>query len=105
MEWYEWGVVNPWHVNAPSLFSKVNVLEPHPNLPYLATSGLDDEVKIWLPTAQNEIDEKKIEKVSDFGAWHFFELSQFFFEQKFSLWRLCFKGYNVDLKAEFQSEG
>jgi len=28
----------------------VNVLEPHPSLPVLATSGLDDEVKIWLPT-------------------------------------------------------
>jgi len=28
----------------------VNVLEPHPSLPVLATSGLDDEVKVWLPT-------------------------------------------------------
>jgi len=27
----------------------VNVLEPHPTLPVLATSGLDDEVKVWLP--------------------------------------------------------
>jgi WD repeat-containing protein 42A len=27
----------------------VNVLEPHPTLPVLATSGLDDEVKLWLP--------------------------------------------------------
>ena len=27
----------------------VNVLEPHPNLPVLATSGLDDDVKIWQP--------------------------------------------------------
>ena len=27
----------------------VNVLEPHPSLPVLATSGLDDEVKVWLP--------------------------------------------------------
>ena len=27
----------------------VNVLEPHPSLPFLATSGLDDDVKIWMP--------------------------------------------------------
>jgi len=27
----------------------VNVIEPHPNLPVLATSGLDSEVKIWTP--------------------------------------------------------
>ena len=25
----------------------VNCLEPHPNLPTLATSGLDNQVKIW----------------------------------------------------------
>lgn len=28
----------------------VNVIEPHPNLPVLATSGLDSEVKIWTPS-------------------------------------------------------
>jgi len=27
----------------------VNVLEPHPSMPVLATSGLDDEVKLWMP--------------------------------------------------------
>jgi len=27
----------------------VNVLEPHPTMPILATSGLDEEVKIWYP--------------------------------------------------------
>ena len=27
----------------------VNVLEPHPTMPVLATSGLDDEVKLWMP--------------------------------------------------------
>ena len=31
---------------------------PHPNLPVLATSGLDDDVKIWLPTANEEEDEE-----------------------------------------------
>ena len=29
----------------------VNVLEPHPSLPILATSGLDDEVKIMMVMA------------------------------------------------------
>ncbi|CAO1319177.1 unnamed protein product, partial [Diamesa hyperborea] len=28
----------------------VNVLEPHPNLPVLATSGLDKDIKIWMPS-------------------------------------------------------
>ena len=27
----------------------VNCLEPHPSMPVLATSGLDDDVKIWTP--------------------------------------------------------
>uniref|UniRef100_A0A8B9MM74 DDB1- and CUL4-associated factor 8 n=1 Tax=Accipiter nisus TaxID=211598 RepID=A0A8B9MM74_9AVES len=31
----------------------VNCLEPHPHLPVLATSGLDHDVKIWAPTAEN----------------------------------------------------
>lgn len=30
----------------------VNVLEPHPYGPVLATSGLDHDVKIWAPTAE-----------------------------------------------------
>lgn len=30
----------------------VNCLEPHPFAPILATSGLDHDVKIWLPTAE-----------------------------------------------------
>lgn len=40
----------------------VNVLEPHPNLPYLATSGLDDQVKIWLPTSECPTSDDVIEK-------------------------------------------
>ena len=31
---------------------QVNCLEPHPNAPVLATSGLDHDVKLWLPTAE-----------------------------------------------------
>jgi len=29
----------------------VNCLEPHPSIPVLATSGLDDDVKIWCPNS------------------------------------------------------
>ncbi len=31
----------------------VNALEPHPTLPYMATSGLDHSVKIWAPKRRN----------------------------------------------------
>lgn len=31
-------------------------MEPHPNCPILATSGLDHEVKIWSPTANEATD-------------------------------------------------
>ncbi|CAO1354146.1 unnamed protein product [Diamesa serratosioi] len=31
----------------------VNVLEPHPNLPVLATSGLDKDIKIWMPSNED----------------------------------------------------
>ena len=30
----------------------VNVLEPHPNFPVMATSGLDSDIKIWTPTSE-----------------------------------------------------
>ena len=42
---------------------QTNVLEPHPSLPVLATSGLDDEVKIWLPSNNSTLDWKEVEKV------------------------------------------
>ncbi|PNF37312.1 DDB1- and CUL4-associated factor 8 [Cryptotermes secundus] len=32
----------------------VNCLEPHPQIPVLATSGLDDDVKIWVPSCEQE---------------------------------------------------
>ncbi|KAK2575348.1 hypothetical protein KPH14_012570 [Odynerus spinipes] len=31
----------------------VNHLEPHPHIPILATSGLDYDVKIWIPSSEN----------------------------------------------------
>ena len=45
---------------------QTNVLEPHPSLPVLATSGLDDEVKIWLPSNNSTLDWKEVEKVSSY---------------------------------------
>ncbi|ENN80678.1 hypothetical protein YQE_02903, partial [Dendroctonus ponderosae] len=32
----------------------VNCLEPHPQLPFLATSGLDWDVKLWVPSCEEE---------------------------------------------------
>ena len=40
----------------------VNVLEPHPSLPFLATSGLDDDVKIWMPGPELEEKETKLRR-------------------------------------------
>ncbi|KAL4229253.1 DDB1- and CUL4-associated factor 8 [Mactra antiquata] len=41
----------------------INVLEPHPFAPVLATSGLDHDVKIWAPTAENPTDLKGLSKL------------------------------------------
>lgn len=45
-----------WKCDTSSEFSlsfvfQINVLEPHPFAPILATSGLDHDVKIWAPTS------------------------------------------------------
>lgn len=34
----------------------INVLEPHPEFPILATSGLDSDVKIWVPSNEKPTD-------------------------------------------------
>ncbi|XP_051990274.1 DDB1- and CUL4-associated factor 8 isoform X1 [Xyrauchen texanus] len=41
----------------------VNCLEPHPHLPGLATSGLDHDVKLWAPTAENPTALKGLKEV------------------------------------------
>lgn len=41
----------------------INVLEPHPYAPVLATSGLDHDVKIWAPTAEKPTTLKGLSKV------------------------------------------
>ena len=46
------------------LLQQVNVLEPHPHLPILATSGLDHDVKVFYPTANEAVDTKDVERVS-----------------------------------------
>lgn len=43
----------------------VNCLQPHPKLPYLASSGIDYDVKIWAPILQDKgFDEEAAEIVS-----------------------------------------
>ncbi|KAG9273632.1 DDB1- and CUL4-associated factor 8 [Astyanax mexicanus] len=41
----------------------VNCLEPHPHLPGLATSGLDHDVKLWAPTAEDPTSLKGLKEV------------------------------------------
>ncbi|XP_051984749.1 DDB1- and CUL4-associated factor 8-like [Xyrauchen texanus] len=41
----------------------VNCLEPHPHIPGLATSGLDHDVKLWAPTAENPTTLKGLKEV------------------------------------------
>ncbi|GFQ81027.1 DDB1- and CUL4-associated factor 8 [Trichonephila clavata] len=40
--------------------SKVNCLEQHPTMPVLATSGLDDDIKIWVPSCEDPPDLKNL---------------------------------------------
>lgn len=40
----------------------VNHLEPHPHVPILATSGLDYDVKIWIPSSENNPTMTNLEK-------------------------------------------
>lgn len=35
----------------------VNCLQPHPTLPYLATSGIDYDIKLFAPVGQYDDDE------------------------------------------------
>ena len=42
---------------------QVNVLEPHPHIPVLATSGLDDDIKIWVPTCEEDPQLSDLEQV------------------------------------------
>lgn len=39
------------------------MLEPHPHIPVLATSGLDDDVKIWVPTCEEDPDLPNLDQV------------------------------------------
>lgn len=40
----------------------VNVLECHPEFPFLATSGIDSDVKIWVPSNEKPLDLSGLEK-------------------------------------------
>lgn len=43
----------------------VNVLEPHPNFPVIATSGLEHDVKIWQPLSDKPVDFTRLKNVSN----------------------------------------
>ncbi|CAD5121493.1 DgyrCDS9998 [Dimorphilus gyrociliatus] len=43
----------------------VNVLEPHPTLPVLATSGLDNDVKLWMPNPSEDNSLEDLEVLMD----------------------------------------
>lgn len=38
--------------NVIIIFLKVNCIEPHPTIPVIASSGLDHNVKLWVPTSK-----------------------------------------------------
>ncbi|MEQ2161276.1 hypothetical protein GOODEAATRI_008093 [Goodea atripinnis] len=48
----------------------VNCLEPHPHLPGMATSGLDHDIKLWAPTAENPTGLKGLKEVPIPGCLH-----------------------------------
>lgn len=51
---------------------QVNCLEPHPHLPGMATSGLDYDIKLWAPTAENPTGLKGLKEVLlSFLSTHF----------------------------------
>ncbi|CAF3596133.1 unnamed protein product [Adineta steineri] len=41
----------------------VNVLEPHPHFPIIATSGLENDIKIWTPISQEPVDFKRLNMI------------------------------------------
>lgn len=44
----------------------VNCLQPHPTMPYLATSGIDHDIKIWAPILEdNDFDQVHAHGVSN----------------------------------------
>ncbi len=47
---------------------QINVLEPHPHGPVLATSGLDHDVKIWAPTAKEHTNLEGLRQVCVFSS-------------------------------------
>ncbi|KAH9639958.1 hypothetical protein HF086_008053 [Spodoptera exigua] len=49
----------------------VNCVESHPKCPVLATSGLDKDIKIWMPKSQYDPTYDGIEKVSNFLPLYF----------------------------------
>lgn len=47
----------------------VNCVQPHQTLPILATSGIDYNVKIWMPTGEDVFDEQQASDVGRDVVW------------------------------------
>lgn len=46
----------------------VNCIQPHPTMPYLATSGIDYDVKIWAPKLDDETDSGPVMRFDEVHA-------------------------------------
>lgn len=46
------------------MYFQVNCIEAHPRCPVLATSGLDKDVKIWIPKSQSDPNYDGLERVN-----------------------------------------
>ena len=53
---------------------QVNCLQPHPHDPVLATSGLDPDIKLWLPTAERPTNLDGLDEVSFLNVANLFLL-------------------------------
>ncbi|CAF0775958.1 unnamed protein product [Brachionus calyciflorus] len=58
----------------------VNALEPHPNFPILATSGIENDVKIWCPISEQPCDLTMLNEIVSENQRRQFSLSSFEFE-------------------------
>ena len=43
----------------------VNIVQPHPTQVMLATSGIDDEIRLWEPLGQDVEDERRVTNIWD----------------------------------------
>jgi len=74
-----WGEFDAIFAVIPCVYTwcwQVNVLEPHPHLPVLATSGLDSDVKLWMSTASQPGNMSTLQRASDTKHIHIYGLPE-----------------------------